>query len=186
VSTLDALSDTELCARAVAELPYTTTAFEVLVRRHQSNLYRFCRRMLRDPDRAEDATQDTLIRMYHALPQFEGRADFKTWLFTIARNVCLTCMRRIAIESQRRENYVHDPELARSSGTPNAGEPDLDELLGSIPVDDREILSLRFVAGLSLQEIADSYQVTLSAAKMRLYRAIENLRERIRKAEVDA
>ncbi|MGH8241957.1 MAG: sigma-70 family RNA polymerase sigma factor [Steroidobacteraceae bacterium] len=185
MSILDTLSDTELCARAVAELPYTTTAFEVLVRRHQSNLYRFCRRILRDQDRAEDATQDTLIRMYHALSQFEGRADFKTWLFTIARNVCLTCLRRMAVESQRREDYVHDQELARSTGSPSAGEPDLDELLSSISVDDREILSLRFVAGLSLQEIADSYELTLSAAKMRLYRAIENLRESIRKAAVD-
>jgi RNA polymerase sigma-70 factor (ECF subfamily) len=76
-----------LCQRAATELPYVTTAFETLVRRHQLNVSRFCRRMLRDPDRAEDATQETLIRVYHSLPHFEHRADFKTSLFTIARNV---------------------------------------------------------------------------------------------------
>jgi RNA polymerase sigma-70 factor (ECF subfamily) len=54
--------------------------------------------------------------------------------------------------------------------------PDVDELLASVPIEDREILSLRFVAGLTLQEIADSYELTLSAAKMRLYRAIDQLR----------
>jgi RNA polymerase sigma-70 factor, ECF subfamily len=157
-------------------LPYVTTAFETLVRRHQSNLSRFCRRMLRDPDRAEDATQETLIRVYHSLPHFEQRADFKTRLFTIARNVCLTRLRRVAMESQEREDYVRSQGGTACTAAANGCVPDVDELLASLSMDDREILSLRFVAGLTLQEIADSYELTLSAAKMRLYRAIEQLR----------
>jgi len=187
---LDMLSDGALCERAATELPYVTTAFEALVRRHQSNLFRFCRRMLRDPDRAEDATQDTLIRAYHALSHFEGRADFKTWLFTIARNVCLTRIKRAAVESQLRESHVRDQELARRVEPSSACAPDMDELLASMTVEDREILSLRFIAGLSLQEIADSHALTLTAAKMRLYRAIGQLRRwraiRISNSEVRA
>jgi RNA polymerase sigma-70 factor (ECF subfamily) len=176
---LDAFSDGVLCARAVTELPYVTTAFEVLVRRHQSNVFRFCRRMLRDPDWSEDATQETLIRAYHALSHFEGRADFKTWLFTIARNVCLTRLKRAAVESQLREQYARDQEHA-SGEPPSSPPPDIDELLSAMSLEDREILALRFVAGLSLQEIADSHGLTLSAAKMRLYRAIDQLRALVR------
>lgn len=181
---LDALSDGVLCARAATELPYVTTAFEVLVRRHQSNVSRFCRRMLRDPDWSEDATQETLIRAYHALPHFEGRADFKTWLFTIARNVCLTRLKRAAAESQLRERYVREQDLANSDPS-NPPAPDIDELLAVMSTEDREILALRFVAGLSLQEIADSHGLTLSAAKMRLYRAIDQLRGLVRGANLE-
>lgn len=183
---LETLSDGALCAQAATELPYVTTAFETLVRRHQSNLSRFCRRMLRDPDRAEDATQETLIRLYHALADFEGRADFRTWLFTIARNVCLTRIKRAAVESEARETYVRKQEAACSIDTSKTEAPDVDSWLASMPVEDREILALRFIAGLSLQEIADSHALTLSAAKMRLYRAIDHLRARVRstKAEV--
>lgn len=175
-SPFDTLSDGALCERAAGELPYVTTAYEALVRRHQSNLFRFCRRMLRDADRAEDATQETLIRVYHALSDFEGRADFKTWLFTIARNVCFTRIKRTTMESQLRESYGRDQDVVASDVQSNVSAPDIDELLARIPAEDREILSLRFVAGLSLQEIANSYALTLSAAKMRLYRAIEQLR----------
>jgi len=182
---LDTLSDSALCARAATELPYVTSAFEALVRRHQLNLLRFCRRMLRDADPAEDATQETLIRAYHSLPQFEGRADFKTWLFTIARNVCLTRLKRMAKESQVQENYFRDQSSDASRHAPEAGAPAIDELLASMPVEDREILSLRFVAGLSLHEIADSYALTLSATKMRLYRAIDQLRTMLRNADLE-
>src|SRR5580700_4798973 len=143
---LDALTDGVLCARASTELPYVTTAFEVLVRRHQSNLFRFCRRMLRDPDWSEDATQETLIRAYHALSHFEGRADFKTWLFTIARNVCLTRLKQAAMEAQLRERYLCEQDLANREPS-STGSPDIDELLGAISIEDREILALRFVAG---------------------------------------
>jgi RNA polymerase sigma-70 factor (ECF subfamily) len=183
-SHLDALSDGGLCARAVAELPYVTTAFEVLVRRHQSNVLRFCRRMLRDPDGSEDATQETLIRAYHALSHFEGRADFKTWLFTIARNVCLTRLKRAVVESQLHEQYACEQEHAHSEPSSTAA-PDIDQVFGSMPLEDREILALRFVAGLSLQEIADSHALTLSAAKMRLYRAIERLRSLVRDTDLE-
>lgn len=180
----DTLSDGALCERAAGELPYVTTAYEALVRRHQSNLFRFCRRILRDADRAEDATQETLIRVYHALSDFEGRSDFKTWLFTIARNVCVTRMKRSAMESQLRESYERDQHLAPSAEQSNGCTPDVDELLAGMPAEDREILSLRFVAGLSLQEIADSYTLTLSAAKMRLYRAVEQLRALVRNTDL--
>ena len=182
---LDTLSDGALCAQAATELPYVTTAFESLVRRHQSNLSRFCRRMLRDPDRAEDATQETLIRVYHALADFEGRADFRTWLFTIARNVCLTRIKRAAVESEARENYVREQEAACNIDVSTTEAPDIDALLASMSVEDREILALRFIAGLSLQEIADGQALTLSAAKMRLYRAIDQLRERVRNTDLE-
>jgi RNA polymerase sigma-70 factor, ECF subfamily len=182
----DVRSDATLCALAAGELPYVTAAFEILIRRHQASVSRFCRRMLRDPDRAEDATQETLIRAFHALPHFERRADFRTWLFSIARNVCLTRLKQAAAEAQLREQYLREQTLVNTPGSVSTDEAtlDIEEVLASMPLEDREILALRFVASLSLQEIADSQAVSLSAAKMRLYRAIEQLRERIRASDL--
>jgi RNA polymerase sigma-70 factor (ECF subfamily) len=175
-------TDSQLAARCKTQLPYDTTAFEVLLRRYEPLVYRTCRRYLRHDQDAEDACQDALLRVFHALPRFEQRSSFRTWLFRIVANVCATRW-----EKRKRRAADHAEFVADAKERPTGGrEPqpgDFDELTGVIGEglemlgpDDRQILILRYISGLSFDELAAALDIGLSAAKMRLYRAEQRLR----------
>src|SRR5258708_19262934 len=66
-----------------------TGAFELLLRRHRAPLFTFLVRMLGDRQRAEDLAQETFLRIVKGAQAWEHRARFQTWLFTIARNLCV-------------------------------------------------------------------------------------------------
>jgi RNA polymerase sigma-70 factor, ECF subfamily len=165
--------DDELVMRAQRELPYVTDAFEALMRRYNRAVYRTCRRMLDDHDEAEDAAQEIMLKVFHALRGFEGRASFKTWLFRITCNVCHTRYHHKVREQQALVAYAGlvDVQVDDSPERLDAG-----RLLASVSTSERAVLTLRFVAELSVEEIADVLDLNLSAAKMRLYRAIEKLK----------
>ncbi len=168
------LADTTLVKRAQRQLPYVTEAYEALMRRYQRPLYRTCRRLLGDHDDAEEAAQEVMLKVFHALRGFEGRSTFKTWLFRITCNACHTLYQRKAREAQALMTY-------EQLGNPQVNDPidqhDVDELLSQLSLPEREVLALRFVAGLKLREIAEVLAMNPSTVKMRLYRAIEKLKQ---------
>ncbi len=170
----ESASDATLVKRAQRELPYATEAFERLMRRYDSVIYRTCRRLLADHSDAEDAAQEVMLRVFHGLPGFEARAKFKTWLFRIVYNVCHTRWHHRARETEFLRAYE---QLVATQVSDDAHLVEIDHLLQQLSDIEREIITLRFIAGLSLREISDILDVTLSAAKMRLYRAIEKLKQ---------
>lgn len=121
-----------------------------------------------------------MLKVLHGLKQFEGKAKFKTWLYSITYNECITQYRKekrkkrlsdaLSLESQEE---AHEPE------EPLASRGGLDRWLVHVNPVDREILVLRFVAELEFQEIADIMRMGLSATKMRYKRALEKLRKHI-------
>jgi RNA polymerase sigma-70 factor, ECF subfamily len=88
-------SDRELALRARPSdgTPGDPNAFGEIVRLHQRRIYRLAVHMLRDRTEAEDATQETFLRAYRALAQFEGKSALYTWLHRIAIHVCLNRLR---------------------------------------------------------------------------------------------
>ena len=173
-------SERELVARAKEELPYRTDAYSLLMKSYEKRIYWMCRRIICDDSESYDAAQEVLIRVFHHLPNFKEDSSFKTWLYSIARNVALTQLKKSkplkeASElSEVNENDLHD-NYAPSESVDNA--LDINKVFAKLGVDEREILSLRFVADLDIQEIADTLGLKLSATKMRLYRATEELRK---------
>ncbi len=181
-------SDAALVDRARRELPYNTTSYERLVRRYEPFVYRTCLSYLRSEQDAEEVSQDVFLKVFHALPKFEGRSAFRTWLYRIVRNECASQHRRRKRIERRREAVEHylsteGPALWTPA---EAGEDALSgpmgEGLGQLSEQDREMLILRHIAGLAIQEIAETLAIGLSAAKMRLYRAEERLRDAYRTA----
>jgi len=73
-------------------------AFEALVNRYESKVYRLAMRMLRHQQDAEDALQESFLQVYRGLKSFEGRSNFSTWLFRLATNVCLMKIRHRGTE----------------------------------------------------------------------------------------
>ncbi len=174
-------SDDQLVARARRELPYNTRAFEILARRYEPKVFEACVRYLGSDQDAQEVSQDVFMRVFHGLRRFEGRSTFRTWLYRIVRNECATRYRKRKLRRERM-----DAVRVRLSAEEPRSVPALEIELGwtgpvgtaleRLSEQDREVLILRHVGELALQEIADTLDVGLSATKMRLYRAEERFR----------
>ena len=125
--------------------------------------------MLHDADEAEDVVQETFVRLYRAMPRYEERQRFESWLFQILGNCCRTAN----TASQRRvARTLSDDELL-------ARVPAEESALAALPEHNREIFLLHYVEGLSYEEIETMTGVGQSALKMRVKRASDALRARL-------
>lgn len=178
---MDALTDDELVARCKAELPYNVTAYRELLRRHEPLVYRSCLKMLGSVQDAEEACQDAFLQVFHKIGQFEGRSAFKTWLYRIVYNRCIETRRRDARRSENHaklvEEITQDEIASEDPDMKNALTGKVHEVIAKMSGEDCRLVTLRYVSGLSLQEIADVLEIRLSATKMRLYRAQEKFKE---------
>ena len=123
--------------------------------------------------------QEVFVKVFRKLNAFEGRSSFSTWLFTITRNECLTAIsKRASLPTHAADTF--DEELVPSGEalpTDRLEQADLlEKTLARLKPEDREVLVARFVSGLRIEEVADVLDLSLSAAKMRLYRAMERFR----------
>lgn len=174
------LSDEELVARAHQELFHVTRAYEELMRRYQRTLFNVCARYLGNERDADDVCQEVMLKVLYGLKNFEGKSKFKTWLYSITYNECITQYRKerrkrrlidaLSLEPQEEASDEKSPKVEDKGG--------LDRWLEHVNPIDREILILRFVAELEFQEIADIMHMGLSATKMRYKRALDRMREK--------
>jgi RNA polymerase sigma-70 factor (ECF subfamily) len=161
--------------------------FELLMRRHNQRVYRAIRSILRDDGESEDVMQDAYVRAYEHLAQFEGRAQFSTWLTRIAVN---EAFKRLAargkLDPLDEERYEEEdgtmPVFQSNSPTPesNASNSELKSLLEeailTLPVAYRAVTVLRDVEEMSTAETAKVLSITETNVKVRLHRAHELLR----------
>ena len=146
-------------------------AFEALVRRHQPAVYRVALRMLGSEADAQDATQETFVRAWRALPRFRHDSAVTTWLYRIVTRRCLDLIaaRRPteALNDTRpdpRLNLVHTAEQhARLQAVTRA--------IAQLPGDQRAALILREFEGLSYDQVADALNTSVPAIKGRIHRA---------------
>jgi len=181
-SNLLVLDDAELVARIRSRGKGWERVFPVLIRRHHADLMQRCRARLSNVHDAEDAVQETVLRAYRALSGFKGESSFRTWLCTIADNQCNTLARqrmRFVLSDHLRELIAMADEGRQTDGSADEETTkQVREILSRLPAPAREVLMLRFFRELSIEEIARTLGIGLSAAKMRLYRALEQFTDR--------
>lgn len=171
------LPEEVLVARARAELPYDSSAYEVLMARYASAVRAHCQRMCRNLHDAEDLTQEILVKIYFQLPKFRGESGFRTWLWRLVSNHCVDHLRRqasrplLAASDDLLEKDDEGQEARRATQKVEA-----QDLLLRLSEDERQIVLLRLQIGLEFQEIADALGIGLSAAKMRYARSVEKLK----------
>ena len=154
-------------------------AFTELVDRHAAACLRFATRMLGDRSEAEDVAQETFLRAFKALGNYDERLPFRTWLFSILINRCRTAMSQ---RMRRERRVVFDSEaLARSSVEASQESIELREELNraiaGLSPEQREAFLLRHIEELSYEEIMSATGVGMSALKMRVKRACERLQQ---------
>ena len=153
------------------------SAFAVLLREHQDEVYTLARRLVGDPHLASDVAQEALIRAWRALPKFRGDARLSTWLYRITVNTAWTHKKRAKRDQGASIEDHLDIPAPKDSGHPEiAGEilelrERLRLALDRIPDAQREVVVLKDIYGWSHAEIAESMGISVTAAKVRLHRA---------------
>jgi RNA polymerase sigma-70 factor, ECF subfamily len=167
-------------------------AFELLVTRHRKALFNFILRFVRDTAQAEDVTQETFLRLVKGADAYERQAKFTTWLYTIARNLCVDASRR----GKHRKAASLDAPIGDEDGSATLldfvadGGAAVDrqaqsrelavrlrQAIEALPDEQREIFLLREVADLQFNEIANVVGCPENTVKSRMRYALEKLRE---------
>ncbi len=178
-------------------------AFNLLVRRHQKPLINFIARFTGDKDNAEDLAQETFIRMFKAANRYKpGRAQFKTWMYFIAKNLCKNEIRNRG----RRERYQIDNivsndnsvdgnneeiDLIASAPADSAFQPEvalerkelrsiIQKAIAELPEQYRLPLVLRDIQGLSYDEIGNILELRSGTTKSRINRARLMLKDKLK------
>ena len=168
-------------------------AFHVLFQRHESRVFALAMRLLRNPEWARDAVQESFIKAYRALRKFEGRSAFGTWMYRLTYNQCLD-MRR-SDKSGRYDEYEEERFLAEETDAPGAVPlaseiPDPEEVaergqvreqiakaVEALPDTLRETLVMREFDGLAYSEIAKLQKIPKGTVMSRLFHARKRLQE---------
>ena len=179
---LEKISDEELVDLCKRQLPHDLEAFKELVKRYEGLVYNFCMKILGSPQDAEEVAQDSLLQVFHKIHQFQGRSTFKTWLYKIVHNYCRNRISKIIRKREVQEAYeehVREEQPSDSHGSPENvdNKARIQEALNHLKPKEKEIITYKFMLGMTLQEISDTLGVGASAAKMRYYRALESFKE---------
>jgi len=185
-------SDIERAARRAAErrlveaaVAGSTAAFEQLYRLHVRKVHGLCLRMTGQRELAEDCTQEAFIQAWRALPRFEARAGFGTWLHRIAVNAVLGQARRRG-ERLGTDASVDD-QVAETLADAGVGDPgdgqDLEAAIASLPPGARHVLVLAGIYGYSHEETSEMLGVAVGTCKAQLHRARRLLGQRLAIAE---
>lgn len=166
---VEAVKDTALVAAAKGG---DLGAFEALVRRHQGPAFRVALRMLGSPGDAEDVTQETFVQAWRSLSKFRGESAFGTWIYRIATNRSLNVLAGRRVESIP----IEEDTLGASSGTEEEAEQrwrlrSTVAALLTLEPEQRALIVLRELEGLSYGEIGEVLELRESLVKGRLHRA---------------
>ena len=170
-------SDTDLVARARAG---DLSAFGALVRRYQSSALRLATAISGSVDDAADIAQEAFVKAHRSLPKLSDPATVKGWMLRIVANEAKNNVRGRNRRRRRDETYgswvVATPEDPEAAALTDDDARRLSAALGSLKVDDRQILAYRYFAGLSEIETATAAGVPLGTVKSRTARALVKLR----------
>ena len=165
-------------------------AFDLVVGDYKERVFRLALSILKERAAAEDAAQETFVRVWKALPRFDGRAALGTWIYAIARNTCLMELRR-----RRPTVSLDDPDspdaqqAAMQIASGPAQDPERDNLLrllGQLPRNQQEAVRLFYLEDRSYDAVAESLGMPLGTVKNLLHRARKRLIELARPEEVKA
>ena len=168
-------SDEQLIRRA---LNGSKSAWAKLVRRYESAVFHYGLRVTGQRDDAMDLMQDVFVSVYRNLATYRGDGKFKSWLFRIAHHR--------SIELFRKKRMLHDIDAVAEPVSDEASpermfalgqnQRQINEVMAKLPVDQREVVTLKFFQQFTFDEIADQTGVSSNTVKSRFYSALDKLR----------
>lgn len=162
------------------------SAYERLVARYDKPVFNFIRRMIDRSQEAEDLAQETFIRVYEQAQTLNETRAFRSWLWSIAANLCRDYLKRQSYRDHL--SLDRDLNMDRDLGSFNSPDRDLedrevgqiiDQAIAALKTDQRMVVVLREYEGLPYEEIAETVGCSISTVKSRLHTARQELRERL-------
>ncbi|MGI5819576.1 MAG: RNA polymerase sigma factor [Armatimonadota bacterium] len=162
-------------------------AFDLLIERHLGSIQRLCWSMLCNRSDAEDAAQETFVRAYRCLSRYDAGRSFAPWLRGIATKVCLQALRNrsrhagreVSLDASYLEPVAPEPREASPLATRAV------QALATLPETYRLPLALFYLEDASVAEVADALGISQGAARVRLHRGREQIRDILMKQAGD-
>ena len=172
------------------------TGFDKLILKYKDKIFNLCYRFMNDYDEADDAAQETFVKVYRNLKKFRFESSFSTWIYRIAVNTCKNKMSSLNYRINQQmirldkpktsnngvypmeiEDYTHSPErLVERKEKQHI----IQKAINSLPVKHRRLVVLRDIEGLSYEEIVEITGNKLGTVKSKLARARELLRKKLK------
>ena len=166
------------------------SAFEELVKRHQELVFSLSFKLTGNRELAKDVAQEAFIRAWKAIGKFRGDSTFGTWIYRITVNTAWTLRKKAKKHYSLNIEDTQEPVVVDEKKDPEhvAINSDLSlvlrKALNQIPLEQRIIVELKNIEGRSHKEIADYLDISVTAAKVRLHRAHQKLRNILEEIEV--
>ena len=164
-------------------------AFEQLVIRHQDLVFSLAYKLTGNREMANDVAQEAFIRAWKAIEKFRGDSTFSTWIYRITVNTAWTLRKKAKKHNTLNIDDTYEPIVIDEIKDPElvAINSDLSSVLinalDKIPIEQRIIVELKNIEGRSHKEIADYLDISVTAAKVRLHRAHQKLRQILEEVE---
>ncbi len=156
-------------------------AFDQLVPAFRDRVFRLACSILRDRAAAEDAAQETFVRIWKALPGFDGRAALGTWIYAITRNTCLMEIRKrkptVSLDDPDSDEAHHVSAAASVGPGADPERDNLLRLLETLPRNQQQAVQLFYLEDRSYEAVAESLGMPLGTVKNLLHRARKKLME---------
>ncbi len=155
-------------------------SYAVLVDRYKTMVYNLAYRMLGDEDAAHDMAQESFISAYGALRDFRFDSKFSSWLFRITLNKCRDVLRArkemLSVDDIREITPSREQTPEQAASSHQTGDA-VQQALGALPDDYREVIVLKHIEELDYREISDILGVGVNALKVRAHRGREMLKK---------
>lgn len=178
---MDQKTDAEIIARV---LNGDKQSYALLVEKYKGPVFNLAYRMTGSYEDADDLTQETFIRAYQKLQQFDQNKKFFTWLYTIGINLIRNHLKKNARNASHlaaADSALEYQPRGNEKGEGDALSDDrmirLERIIQKLPVDLREAIILKFVQDLTFEEVATVTGDSVSAVKMRIYRGLEKIKQ---------
>ncbi|HNX82120.1 MAG TPA: sigma-70 family RNA polymerase sigma factor [Candidatus Omnitrophota bacterium] len=175
-----------------------TPAFDALITRYKNRIFHLCYRFLGNYEEANDSAQETFVKVYRALDTFRFESSFSTWIYRIAVNTCKNKLVSAEYRMRRRTSSIDTPletsendcplEIADEKAQTGRGELEKKEksaviqaAIETLPEEQRSIVILRDIQGLSYEEISQITGFNLGTVKSKLARARCALKEKLQR-----
>lgn len=173
----DLAPDADVC-RLLAE-GRRDQAFEYLLARYRTKVYRLALSYVRTPADAEDLAQEAFVRLWRALPLYDGRASLSTWLYVIARNACLSELRKRVIRQTAALDDVAEPAAPAAGAAVPELRLDCETLVDALPETQRQVVRLFYLEERSYEQVAEMLGMPLNTVRSHLHRARKRLAEQM-------
>lgn len=170
------LGDQELIDMIIRQPASWRNMLSVLLMRHHNSLLTRCYIYLKNREDAEDACQETELRVFRAINRFRGDSSFRTWLFAIADRQCydIAHKRTRQIIDNHLRALIEIHEMSVNKVKPNDDRHTvINAIVKNLPDQERDVIMLRYHLDLSFHDVSTTLGISLSATKMRLYRALD-------------